>query len=158
MSKTNTNETAQEDLKTVGLGLTIGLGLAGSLLLSLLSIGQKIILGADPFALKGFLIPALFGMTSGAFIGRYYSKLKLVNHHLKLRIQHLESLNQRISSMEALLPICSSCNKIRIEGGNPDLQHHWQHLETYISSRTTSKFTHGICPECRDKIYPDEDN
>jgi len=47
-----------------------------------------------------------------------------------------------------LLPICSSCKKIR------DDQGYWQKVESYISAHTGAEFTHGICPDCMSKLYP----
>jgi hypothetical protein len=48
-----------------------------------------------------------------------------------------------------LLPLCSSCHKIR------DENHIWQILETFIQDRSKVSFTHGICPECIKKLYPE---
>lgn len=45
--------------------------------------------------------------------------------------------------LEQLLPICSYCHKMR-EGDNGP----WESLEQYVSERTGSIFSHGICPEC----------
>jgi len=50
--------------------------------------------------------------------------------------------------LTGLLPICASCKKIRDEVGE------WGPIEIYIRERSQAKFTHGICPECKDKLYP----
>jgi hypothetical protein len=47
------------------------------------------------------------------------------------------------------LPICASCKKIRDDGG------YWQQLEVYISNHSDADFTHGICPDCMKKLYPE---
>jgi hypothetical protein len=47
-----------------------------------------------------------------------------------------------------LLPICAECKKIRDENGK------WWPVEAYIASRTEAEFTHTICPECLEKLYP----
>jgi PAS domain S-box-containing protein len=60
--------------------------------------------------------------------------------------RHLESLLKRL---EGLLPICSSCKKIRDETGI------WHHLETYISNHSEARFSHSICQDCATKLYPD---
>jgi hypothetical protein len=54
-----------------------------------------------------------------------------------------------IKTLEGILPICSSCKKIR------DGEGVWQSLERYIGERSKAKFSHGICPECARKLYPD---
>ncbi len=54
-----------------------------------------------------------------------------------------------VSTLKGLLPICSSCKKIRDDNG------YWNQIETYISSRSHAEFTHSICPGCAKKLYPD---
>lgn len=58
-------------------------------------------------------------------------------------------LLQRMKYLEGILPICSVCKKIR------DPQNHWQPIESYIRDRSDAEFSHGICPECAQKLYPD---
>ncbi len=50
--------------------------------------------------------------------------------------------------LRGLLPICSSCKKIRDASGA------WTVLETYIVEHSAAEFTHGICPDCRVRLYP----
>ena len=57
----------------------------------------------------------------------------------------------KIRVLEGLLPICSSCKKIR------DGKNGWQHIETYIEQRSNASFTHGLCQECMDKLYGNQD-
>ncbi len=59
-------------------------------------------------------------------------------------------LNQ-VKILRGLLPICAACKKIRDDYGN------WRQLEKYISENSEAIFTHGICPECVQKLYPDLD-
>jgi PAS domain S-box-containing protein len=60
---------------------------------------------------------------------------------LKL-IQELTEALVRAKTLAGLLPICSSCKRIR------DDQGYWQQVEAYISEHSDAVFTHGICPEC----------
>jgi len=64
-------------------------------------------------------------------------------------ISELTDALAKIKTLNGLLPICSSCKKIRDDGG------YWQKLESYISERTQAEFTHGICPDCLTKLYPE---
>ena len=57
-------------------------------------------------------------------------------------------LFNRLKYLEGILPVCASCKKIRDEAG------HWQHIEHYIRERSAAEFSHGICPECAEKLYP----
>lgn len=73
---------------------------------------------------------------------------------LVLYARHLERTLMRIRILEALLPICANCKRIREPGADPERQESWKQIESYISERTATKFTHGICPECRAELYP----
>jgi len=55
----------------------------------------------------------------------------------------------QVKTLSGLLPICSTCKKIRDDSG------YWNNLETYISTHSDAEFSHGICPECAQKLYPD---
>jgi len=117
--------------------------LCGAILLGSMSIIQKIIAGYNPLLPKGYIIPVLFGGGSGSVIGYYLSKIQTLN----------ELLQQRVQCLESILPICSECNKIRKPGTDSKDPNSWQHLESYITDRTNSQFTHGICPDCIKKFY-----
>jgi hypothetical protein len=51
--------------------------------------------------------------------------------------------------LSGLLPICANCKRIRDDTG------YWQQVETYIHHRSDADFSHGICPDCMSKLYPD---
>jgi hypothetical protein len=53
-----------------------------------------------------------------------------------------------IQTLHGIIPICASCKKVRDDEGA------WQQVESYIRSRSDAQFSHGICPECLDKMYP----
>ncbi len=54
----------------------------------------------------------------------------------------------QVKTLTGLLPMCANCKKIRDDNG------YWNSVEKYISSHTQAEFTHGICPECLEKLYP----
>jgi hypothetical protein len=58
-----------------------------------------------------------------------------------------EALAQ-VRVLRGLLPICSSCKKIRDEHGS------WTQIEAYIDERSEAKFSHGLCPDCARRLYP----
>lgn len=58
-------------------------------------------------------------------------------------------LEKEVQMLKGILPICSFCKKIRDQEGK------WEPLEHYISDRSEAKFSHGMCPECAKKNYPD---
>lgn len=66
---------------------------------------------------------------------------------LELYIRRLERALDNVKTLEGMLPICSACKKIR----TPD--NHWHVIETYIRERTDATFTHGMCPDCAQRMY-----
>jgi PAS domain S-box-containing protein len=64
-------------------------------------------------------------------------------------IRELTEALAHVKTLTGLLPICASCKKIR------DDQGYWQQVETYISAHSDADFTHGICPDCVKRLYPD---
>jgi PAS domain-containing protein len=61
-------------------------------------------------------------------------------------IRQLQEALERVRTLEGIIPICSYCKKIRND------QHYWLQVEQYITERTQATFTHGICPDCRDRV------
>jgi len=59
------------------------------------------------------------------------------------------NLFHKMKTLEGLLPICAACKKIKDDQGS------WKQIETYVRDRSEADFTHGICPECARKLYPD---
>jgi hypothetical protein len=73
---------------------------------------------------------------------------------LALHVRYLNKALSNIKTLESILPICSNCKKIRKPDSDPNNMESWQPIEAYITARTTSQFSHGICPECAPKLYP----
>lgn len=70
-------------------------------------------------------------------------------NELKLRLhaaERLLGLTAQVKQLESFLPICSHCKKIR------DDKNYWQQIESYINSRTGARFSHGICPDCYERV------
>ncbi|MBP8975574.1 MAG: response regulator, partial [Bacteroidetes bacterium] len=51
--------------------------------------------------------------------------------------------------LSGLIPICSVCKRIRNDKG------YWDQIEAYIQTHSDAKFSHGICPDCAAKMYPE---
>jgi hypothetical protein len=64
-------------------------------------------------------------------------------------IRQLQEALANIKTLRGLLPICFSCKQIRDDKG------YWNRIETYIREHTEAEFTHGICPACAQKLFPD---
>jgi integral membrane sensor domain MASE1 len=64
-------------------------------------------------------------------------------------ILELQDALEDVKILRGLLPICASCKKIRDDEGG------WNHIENYIQKHSEAQFTHGICPECLERLYPE---
>ena len=73
-----------------------------------------------------------------------------IGQERELTPEQQEALNN-IKTLEGLIPICSICKKIRDDTG------YWNQIEAYIQAHTEANFSHGICPGCAKKHYPDFD-
>ena len=61
----------------------------------------------------------------------------------------LQNALSNVKTLSGLIPICASCKKIRNDQG------FWNQLESYIMEHSDATFSHGICPDCIQKLYPD---
>lgn len=66
----------------------------------------------------------------------------------RLIVELQEALAQ-VKTLSGLLPICMSCKKIRNDKG------YWDKIEDYIQQRSAAQFSHGLCPPCATKLYPE---
>jgi DNA-binding NtrC family response regulator len=73
---------------------------------------------------------------------RYAIERQRLTTELKTALDHIKQL-------QGMLPICSVCKNIRDDKG------YWNRIESYISEHSEVKFSHGLCPDCARKIYPD---
>ena len=65
------------------------------------------------------------------------------------KVRELEEAVAQIKTLSGVVPICSHCKKIRDDEG------YWNQVEAFVASHTEARFTHGICPECMAKLYPE---
>ncbi|MBU1567331.1 MAG: PAS domain-containing protein [Proteobacteria bacterium] len=64
-------------------------------------------------------------------------------------ITELRKARDEIAVLRGIIPICASCKNIRDDKG------YWQRIEDYIASRSEAEFSHGLCPDCAVKLYPE---
>jgi CRP-like cAMP-binding protein len=82
---------------------------------------------------------------------------KEIEKYPAMAFELLQMLSRRIRTIEksminmlgALLPICANCKKIRESNGT------WTPIEEYITDRSEAEFSHSICQECAEKLYPE---
>jgi PAS domain S-box-containing protein len=73
-------------------------------------------------------------------------KVEIERERLILELQKALSEIKKLSGM---LPICSSCKNIRNDKG------YWEQIESYIHDRSEAEFSHGMCPDCAKRLYPE---
>jgi CheY-like chemotaxis protein len=104
----------------------------------------------DAFAIesvqKGAQDYLVKGQVTGGLLGR---SIRYAIERKKLLTQ-LENSAKEINKLRGILPICANCKKIRDDKG------YWTQVEVYISDHSETEFSHGLCPECAAKIYPDK--
>lgn len=61
----------------------------------------------------------------------------------------LQKLLDEVDTLRGILPICANCKKIRDDDG------YWRQVETYFSKHSDLRFSHGCCPNCAKKLYPE---
>ena len=66
-------------------------------------------------------------------------------------IVKLQVALKQVKTLSGFIPICASCKKIRDDKG------FWNVVEKYIEEHSNAEFTHGICPECSERLYPEID-
>jgi DNA-binding response OmpR family regulator len=98
---------------------------------------RAISLGAQDYLVKGRIDGDLL-----------YRAIRYAIERKKLILELHEAL-ANVKKLSGMLPICASCKKIRDDKG------YWTQVETYIRDRSEVEFTHGICPECTKKLYPE---
>jgi len=85
----------------------------------------------------------------GSAVSAYALRVRALTARQRFLAARVEEELNRVKVLRGLLPICASCKKIR------DDQGYWSHVETYIGQHSQADFSHGICPDCLGRLYPD---
>lgn len=84
------------------------------------------------------------------FVFRRWVVSRRLRKKLARQYTELKNVHAEIRRLKGIVPICSSCKKIRDDKG------FWQQVEQYIEDHSDAVFSHGMCPDCLDKYYGDE--
>ena len=95
-----------------------------------------------------------FRKRSGELIGiiesfKDISEIKQAEDERRRIIDELQQALAEVKKLSGLLPVCVSCKKIRDDNG------YWNQIEAYVRKHCEADFTHSICPDCTEKLYPD---
>ncbi|MEI7729213.1 MAG: response regulator, partial [Verrucomicrobiota bacterium] len=78
-----------------------------------------------------------------------FVRILRLNRALREKNAELEAALAKVKLLSGLLPICSGCKKIRDDKG------YWNGVESYVSKHSEATFTHGLCPDCTKKYFPE---
>jgi hypothetical protein len=74
---------------------------------------------------------------------------KQIEQEKERLVVELQNSLAKVKKLSGFLPICASCKKIRDDKG------YWRQVEEYVSDHSEALFSHGICPDCMRKLYPE---
>ncbi len=101
------------------------------------------------FYQTSWFIGILLVILGGAIFGIYRLRVWQLLSREKQLNERIQEAMANIKTLSGLIPICSNCKKIRDDKG------YWEHLEKYIQTHSEAQFSHGICPDCASKLYPE---
>jgi YesN/AraC family two-component response regulator len=110
---------------------------------------NSIEVGIDKYIMKPLDIASLFSAVEKCAENIVLEKkIQQQNKEKDELIAKLQDALDNVKNLSGLLPICSSCKKIRDDKG------YWQQIESYIREHSDAQFSHGVCPDCLKKLYP----
>jgi len=76
-------------------------------------------------------------------------ELQRRNAQLEEKNTQLQEALDNIKTLKGFIPICANCKKVRDDDG------FWEQVEVYVRDHTEAEFSHGICPDCMQELYPE---
>ncbi len=118
------------------------------------SLGEEMIIetlkrGATDYVLKHRLSKLAPAVARAMREAQERRKRKEAEAERERLISELTEALAKVKTLTGLLPICSSCKNIRDDKG------YWNRLEVYLQQHSEATLTHGICPDCAHRLYPD---
>lgn len=115
---------------------------------------QEVVLGAGDQAqwldLRATAIHDRWGELAGKLlVVRDITARKGLEAEREKLISELQTALDEVRALRGLLPICANCKKVRDDRG------YWNQIEGYFLEHTNVRFSHGICPDCIQKLYPE---
>lgn len=135
-------------------------------LLFLMAVQQSLRFFTIKSEVAGFVV-SILALLVTVFMGRLIvmqkknqESLSVLNERLEQKVmertveldksnQELKDALSQVKLLSGILPMCSSCKKIRNDEGN------WDNIEHFVRSNSEAEFNHSICPACAKKLYPE---
>jgi ligand-binding sensor domain-containing protein len=104
----------------------------------------------QPIFYKTFWFYALISLAMILLVaGIYVLRVRQLNVHKRELQKRVDEAIAKIKVLSGMLPICANCKKVRDDKG------YWSQIESYITQHSDTEITHGICPDCMSKLYPE---
>ncbi len=100
------------------------------------------------FMASVFVISSTLGNRVEHHLRDIAERQRAQEEHEKL-ISELQGALSKVKQLSGLLPICASCKKIRDDRG------YWNQIEHYLRIHSEAEFSHGLCPQCMETLYPE---
>jgi hypothetical protein len=91
-------------------------------------------------------------MTALVTVGGIVHRIRTLFEEQRRLSAELQNNLRQVKELSGLLPICAGCKKIRNDAG------YWEQIEAYLSQHSKAQFSHGLCPECLHRLYPEIEN
>jgi hypothetical protein len=92
------------------------------------------------------IVSVLLANGLGWFISQ--NRRTLLTRTIEARVELTAALAE-LRTLRGIIPVCSGCSNVRLENDE------WQALQSYVSAHTHAEFSHGLCPDCAARLYPD---
>lgn len=112
---------------------------------------KKMVFPALAITIVFLLILLFYFRYSGVLEQTIYAYQNNLEDIIRERTRELHIALDEVKILSGYLPICASCKQIRDDKG------YWTQIESYIRENSEAEFSHGICPECAKKLYPEID-
>ena len=135
-------------------------GLLGSIVL-LAGTGAILVAdGSSPEVLLAFGYGAFGSLIAGWLLGRALLRARHAEEQRHQEVREALAANERlveelreamasVRTLTGLLPLCAWCRRVRSDSG------YWEALEAYVTDHSDATITHGMCPDCARKHFPD---
>lgn len=118
-----------------------------TLLLGHVSFAMRLFPTSDPNELWMRSLASVFLIAFGLYSHRVQGRIRSAD---MMRAETERRLREALAKiLSGYLPICAWCKKIQNQAGG------WDAPETFITARTGALFSHGVCPECVIRTFPD---
>ena len=88
-------------------------------------------------------------MLGAVVVNQDVSEAQRLTREREELVAELQETLAQVKTLRGLIPICASCKSIRNDEG------YWMRLEAYLKERSDAEFSHGICPDCYRRLYPE---